>query len=107
VSPGVLSAVQIGSQVLLSMTYADVFRHCFTVERLFIDSGGGETWVPVSGCKYVKIGTAYDTAIPSGGTVTYRALAYDLLEHPNVLQTDGVYTEPVSITITKWDDTHY
>jgi hypothetical protein len=107
VSPGVLSAVQVGGQVLLSMTYADACRHCFTVERQFIDSDGRETWVPVPGCKYVKIGTGYDTSLPSGGTVTYRALTYDLLEEPNILHTDGVYTEPITISITKWDETFY
>lgn len=105
--PGTLTAVQIGSQAVLTMSYIDIFRHAFTVERLFVNDDGSERWEPVPGCKYIKIGTAYDTNLPSGGTVTYRATAYDLLEEPNVLETDGTYTDPIRLDIAKWDATYY
>ena len=93
---GSLSAVQDGERIKLTLEYPEQFDHCFTVERLEGHNGGEEVWLPVAGCKYVRGDVAYDSDNQQLNP-TYRALAYTLHQEPNILRTDGVYTDPVSL----------
>lgn len=108
--PGSLTAEREGSDVKLTMSFPDGYDHCFMVERLAgVTDEGEEVWEPIhSGTRkfvygevdYHQSSSEGQDQIPDaspGTQETYRALAYALLQAPNVLVTDGAYTDAVTV----------
>lgn len=96
---GSLVAVRDGSNVKLTIFYPQDYRDAFSVEYLAGQDleTGEDVWVSIqfNGHRIARGDTAYEFEMTQPRT--YRALVYRELGHPGMLETNGNFSDPVSV----------